>query len=254
MSKPRGARNVHPGIGFGHGPSVQPGTCGHIPYPDGLVVTAASHIAAVALRGVLAPATGGMVPPGMPGHVPDIALPFDPEAARRLLSEAGYADPNHFPEIDCLHPDYPVIALPRHFITSQWQNNLGLNLKWRKLEWGRFLKRLNDKVPQLWLLGWIADYPDPDCFLRLAIQQHHSGRVWNNDEYADLVERARRVSDHSERMRLYARIQRLLAEEVPVVPLAYSRGHFLIKPWISDYPLSPMRSDYFKDVVIEPHD
>ena len=33
------------------------------------------------------PATGGFVPPGMPGHAPGIALPFDPKEARQLLAQ-----------------------------------------------------------------------------------------------------------------------------------------------------------------------
>ena len=33
---------------------------------------------------------GGLVPPGMPGHSPDINLPYDVTLARRLMSEAGY--------------------------------------------------------------------------------------------------------------------------------------------------------------------
>ena len=36
------------------------------------------------------PADGGAVPPALSGHSPGIAVPYDPEAARRLLAEAGY--------------------------------------------------------------------------------------------------------------------------------------------------------------------
>jgi ABC-type transport system substrate-binding protein len=78
--------------------------------------------------------------------------------------------------------------------------------------------------------------------------------VWRNEEYIDLVERARRSLDHAERMQLYARAQQLLTDEVPVLALTYFRGHLLLKPWITEYPLSTMRWDYWKDVVIEPHD
>ena len=101
--------------------------------------------------------------------------------------------------------------------------------------------------------GWTADYPDPDTFLRLAIRDR-SAQVWKNDEYTDLVERARRTLDHTERMQLYGQAQNLLIDEVPLLPLLYFRGHLLLKPWVTEYPLSPMRWDYFKDVVIEPND
>ena len=35
-------------------------------------------------------ATGGVVPPALQGHTPDIALPYDPELARQCLERAGY--------------------------------------------------------------------------------------------------------------------------------------------------------------------
>jgi oligopeptide transport system substrate-binding protein len=47
-------------------------------------------LANVVLRGHGAPATGGFIPPGMPGHSPEIGLPYNPDQARQLLGEAGY--------------------------------------------------------------------------------------------------------------------------------------------------------------------
>jgi ABC-type oligopeptide transport system substrate-binding subunit len=46
-------------------------------------------LADVALRGYVAPGTGGFIPPGMPGHSAGIGLSYDPEGARKLLAEAG---------------------------------------------------------------------------------------------------------------------------------------------------------------------
>ncbi len=121
------------------------------------------------------------------------------------------------------------------------------------MEWSSYLDRLNDHLPNLWLLGWGADYPDPDDFYRLAIWDR-ARTVWKNDRYGELVEEARRSLDHAERMRLYEQAQGILNEELPVFPLVYHRGHLLLKPWIAEYPISPMRWDHWKDVVIEPHD
>ncbi len=55
-----------------------------------------------ALQGRVAPATGGLSPQGMPGHVPNIALPYAPERARQLLAEAGYAGGRGFPPVYAL--------------------------------------------------------------------------------------------------------------------------------------------------------
>jgi ABC-type oligopeptide transport system substrate-binding subunit len=43
-------------------------------------------------------ATGGFLPPGMPGHTPGIGVPYDPARARRLLDQAGFPGGKGFPE------------------------------------------------------------------------------------------------------------------------------------------------------------
>jgi ABC-type oligopeptide transport system substrate-binding subunit len=210
-------------------------------------------LAEIGLRGLFAPATGGIVPPGMAGHTPHTAPRFDPEGSRELLREAGYASASDFPTIECLCHNHPNSSAPTEFLQSQWRQNLGVDVTWIFLNLSGFLSRLRESLPQIGLNGWIADYPDPDSFLRMAIRQHFSP-AWVNDDYVELVERARRILDQTTRMELYAEAQRLLDRDVPVTPLLYHGGHFLLKPWIAEYPLSPMRWDYFKDVVIEPHD
>jgi hypothetical protein len=42
-------------------------------------------------------------------------------------------------------------------------------------------------------------------------------------------------------------------EEAAIVPNGYSRGSWLVKPWVSKYPLSAMVTHPWKDVVMEKH-
>jgi len=55
-------------------------------------------------RGYVFPATGGLIPPGMPGHSAGIGLPCDPQKARRLMAEAGYPGGRGFPMVEALTP------------------------------------------------------------------------------------------------------------------------------------------------------
>jgi ABC-type oligopeptide transport system substrate-binding subunit/predicted Ser/Thr protein kinase/predicted ATPase len=229
------------------------------PFDDVRVRRAFAHaldreaLAEVAMRGFCAPATGGMLPPGLVGHLPEIAPKYDPAAARRWLAEAGYGDVSRFPEVECLCPSHWTFWPAAQDVKTQWLEELGVSVEWQSMGWGSFLARLEQKRPNLWLGGWTADYPDPDSFLRLGAL-HEFRQAWENAEYVELVEGARQTQVHSERMRLYAATQRLLAEEIPLLPLVYPRGHLLLKPWVVEYPLALMRFNYWKDVVIEPHD
>ena len=208
-------------------------------------------LADVARRGYVSPATAGFVPPGMPGHSPGIGLPYDPEGARHLLAEAGYPGGRGFPVLESLASHWPWVVLTVEYLQAQWRENLEVEITWKQMELGRLLDRLSRETPHMWLMGWIADYPDPDNFLRVSTWRFNTG--WQSEAYDGLVEGARRALDQGKRMRMYQQADRILVEEAPILPLFYSRLHLLVKPWVKKFPVSPLKWWFWKDVIIEPH-
>jgi oligopeptide transport system substrate-binding protein len=200
--------------------------------------------------GWIIPATGGFIPPGMPGHSPGIGLPYDPQRARQMLAEAGYPGGKKLP---------PIVAttFPGHnelsaYIIQQWERILGIEISEEVLEWDLLINRLNEDPPQLWLgLGFVTEYPDPDALLRVGFPWNETG--WRNETCRRLIEKARTAINQDERIRLYAEAERIMMNEAAIIPMTYSRRLFLIKPWVKKYPLSAMRDSYWKDVIIEPH-
>jgi ABC-type oligopeptide transport system substrate-binding subunit len=45
----------------------------------------------------------------------------------------------------------------------------------------------------------------------------------------------------------------VLVEEAAIIPLTYHRQHLLLKPWVKQFPTSPIKIWYWKDVIIERH-
>jgi len=205
-------------------------------------------VADVFPRGYEAPATGGFIPPGMPGHSPEIGLPYDPEAARQLLAKAGYPEGHGFPIVDFI-ANWPAPLLENN--AAQWRENLGVEIRWETMEWATLNDKLHSDPPPLFGGGWAADYPDPDSFLRASPIRSYTH--WGNETYDRLVEEARRMMDQGERMKLYQEADRVLVQEAAIIPVTYSREHILVKPWVSKYPLSAIQSRFWKDVIIEPH-
>jgi ABC-type transport system substrate-binding protein len=208
------------------------------------------RVASLIGLGYYFPATGGFIPPEMPGHSPGIGLPYDPEAAKALLAEAGYPGGRGFPRLQGLS-NSPNKKLAGDTITAHWRETLGIEVDWQDRNWLRLLKRLDREPPPTFLMGWRADYPDPDNMLRVAA--HRSWTNWHDPAYADLVERARRVSDPVERLALYRHADGLLVEAAAVVPIVYGRHHLLVKPWIKRLSASAIAWPYWKEVMIEPH-
>lgn len=203
----------------------------------------------VVLRGYHVPATGGFVPPKMPGHSPGIGLPYDSDQARRLMAEAGYPGGHGFPLVSLLVSDFR--ARESEYLVAYWRGNLGVEVGREVIERAISSEILATVRPGLFFNGWTADYSDPDSFLRVCVQSTLPG--WCNETYERLAAEARRATDQAERMRLYRRADRILVEEAAIMPLAYSRMHLLVKPWVKRYPISVMKGWFWKDVIIEPH-
>jgi oligopeptide transport system substrate-binding protein len=194
------------------------------------------------------PATGGFVPPDMPGHTPGIALQYDAAQARQLLAEAGYTAGRDLPSVD-------MVAWPRArphaaCLQAQWGDALGVVPKLDVLEWAEFVSRIHTDPPQMYLVSWFGDYPDPDSFLRVALRRHTS---WQHAAYDHLIEQAMQAIDQRQRLNLHRKAERILMEEVPIVPLCYEQGGKLVKPWIRKLPVPAFDYLSWKDAIIDPH-
>ena len=102
-----------------------------------------------------------LVPPSMPGYHKQECKPFDPEAARKLLAEAGFPEGQGFPRIEILYNTDQAHQAIAELVRKQWQNNLGITATLRNEEWGSY----QDSIQQLKFTvarrAWVGDYMDP---------------------------------------------------------------------------------------------
>jgi ABC-type oligopeptide transport system substrate-binding subunit/class 3 adenylate cyclase len=201
-------------------------------------------------------AQGGLIPPGMPGHSPDIGLPYNVALGRKLLAEAGYPGGRGFPEF--------TVTVPRSFITiadefkRQWRENLGIELDflgsdpWDLDDW-----REGRIASPMVMNGWLADYPDPDNFLRQSetiTLLRFMG--WQDADYDQLVQQAARTSDRAKRMAMYRQAdRRLVTEQALVLPLSYGSSQLthLVKPWVKNFKTNLLDFILFQDIIIKAH-
>jgi ABC-type oligopeptide transport system substrate-binding subunit len=135
-------------------------------------------------------------------------------------------------------------------LRAQWQDTLGVDIRWESIEWQEILARLGEQVPHLLIMGWAADYPDPDNFLRARIGHVQQQTGWRCEAYDSLVKRAQRSLDQGDRIRLYGEAEQILVEEAPIVPLFHRSARLLVKPRVTRFPTTGLREWFLKDVIV----
>jgi oligopeptide transport system substrate-binding protein len=197
-----------------------------------------------ALDGYSYPATGGYVPPTIHGHSPGISLPFDPIQARELLTQAGYPNGQGFPSLK-IQSHWGRLFEP---LVKQWKTNLNVEVEVEFTDWENVLNTFLER--RIFFMGWSADYPDPDCFLRVGA--HGLLSHWQNETYDQLVDKAQGTLNQDDRIDLYQAADKILIEDAVAMPIVYHKFHHLYKPWVK-IPAEISGLWYFKNVIIEPH-
>jgi len=199
------------------------------------------------------PATGGFLPPSLPGYSPDIGLPYNPEEARRILAEAGYSQGRGFPPV-CLLIE--LVGLEKgdnlvfEFLQKTWEENLGVRIqKCRQEPAARQFEV--DQEFHFFFLGWFADYPDPASFLQTNYLIDRCG--WQNQKFERLIEEGRRTIDQVKRVNLYCQADRILTQEAVVLPLFYGHIYELRQPWVHKPAGSSIYTPQWKDINLMPH-
>jgi ABC-type oligopeptide transport system substrate-binding subunit len=161
----------------------------------------------------------------------EVGISFDPQKAKELFSNAGYSDPADFPSVTFLVSATGTVAPGARYnmasaMAEMWKTYLGVTVQVQDTNWSGFFIRLRTDPPDLYWIGWAADYNDPDIFLR---EIFHSGSQYNygnfaNTEFDQLVDRAKDSNDPAERQELYIRAERILCEtDVALIPIYHAK-------------------------------
>jgi peptide/nickel transport system substrate-binding protein len=137
------------------------------------------------------------------------AEPYDPAKAKKLLAEAGY--PNGFDAVLRVSPQYYYTVRTGEVLASQLAK-VGIKVKIEQIEWGQWLSQVyKDANYDLTIIGhaepWdIGNYANPGYYFR-----------WDNKDFQALYKESEQTVDDKKRREQFARLQKMMADEAPVV-------------------------------------
>ena len=197
-------------------------------------------------------------PSGLPGYLAMEERKQDVEKAKKLLAEAGY--PDGF-ETTLWCGDNPRAYMPApQQVATQIQQDLqrvGIRAKVTVVEWKQYLKDTRDAKHDMCLLGWMMDYPDPDNFLHMLLDKDNARigsannvSFYRGEKVHELLMAARTHSDPAERVKLYQDVQRILFDEVPMVPLVTMPEMRAVSKRVQGYVIYPAGGEYLFGVKL----
>jgi dipeptide transport system substrate-binding protein len=200
------------------------------------------------------------IPPSMWSYNDDIADdPFDPAAAKKLLSDAGY--PNGFTtDLWAMPVQRPYNPNARR-IAELMQADLakiGVTAEIRSFEWGEYRKRAQNGEHMMAQLGWTGDNGDPDNFLHSLLGCNSARTDGSNiakfcyPPFEELVAKAKSVSDQSERTAFYRKAQVVFKEQAPWFTIAHAVQLKPVRKEVVDFKLSPFGRHTFYGVDLKP--
>src|SRR5437870_6547697 len=140
-----------------------------------------------------------------------------------MLAETPYARSKTLPGVTILFStNVPAFTAMAQNISNQWKANLGLDIPIEQQESKIRRQRMNDKDFSIGIGDWIGDYQDPSTFtdkMRSTSANNESG--WVDKDFDALLDAAAREADPQKRYRLLEKANRIIDQELPMIPLYY---------------------------------
>lgn len=178
-----------------------------------------------------------IIAPGNPYYHPDIKAPeFDLEKAKSFVQSKKLYNYPLTLKVSNTPQTVEVAKVIAHQLTAA-----GFNIKLQSYEWGTFFGDVRNGNFQIAMMRWIGTI-DPDIY-RLAFhsQEHPPGRnrgYYSNPLLDVLLDKGISIEDVKARIEHYKKIQKIVLEDLPIIPLWYNTQDAIVNKRVKGYRAS----------------
>ena len=182
----------------------------------------------------LYPVAPDLLPKGIPGGDSTYTgLPYDLAKAKALLAAAGYPNGRGLPPLEIYCQEKEPLSAKTADLLRQMYTDLGVTVRIRQLEFGSLIAAENkNTVAPGYVLGWYADYLDPQDFDSLLLTttspENHTG--YSNPQVDALCAEADTTRDPARRAALYGQVTRIVGASPARIALYYGVDAELVSP------------------------
>lgn len=193
------------------------------------------------------------LPPSIWGYDPNLkTIEYNPKIAQKLLKEAKVKTPLKLKlwTLPISRPYNPNGKKMGEMMQADLKK-IGIEVELVTYDWPTYLARARKGEHDLIQLGWTGDNGDPDNFLNVLLGCQSVGAGsntarWCHKEFNQLLQKARQITDRSERTKLYHRALAIYKRESPWVSLAHATVFRAMHKSIQNYKIDPFGSDNFQ--------
>ncbi|MBC7803510.1 MAG: ABC transporter substrate-binding protein [Candidatus Parcubacteria bacterium] len=186
------------------------------------------------------------------------------EAAKKLLAEAGYPDGRDAKSGQplVLYLDTTSRGPGDKAVVDWWRKQfakLSIQFEPRQTDWNRFQEKLRKGSTQLFIVGWSADYPDPENFMFLlhgpqsrARTQGENASNYANPEFDALFEKMRNMPSGPERQQIIDRMTEIFRHDAPWIGGFHPKNFALFHSWLGNAKANEISDNKLKYLRVEP--
>ena len=202
-------------------------------------------------------AAKNLLPPGVWSADSELKdYDYDPEKAKALLKEAGFASGVSIDlwAMPVQRPYNPNAKRMAEMIQADWAK-IGVQTKIVTYEWGEYLKRVKGGEHQAALMGWTTVTGDPDNFFGplftcTSANGGSNSAKWCYKPFDKIVAEAKSITDHDKRVALYKQAQQMMHDQMPAVMIAHSTIFEPVRKEVKGYEIDPFGKHLFWQVDI----